>query len=418
MRGPWISLVAGAVVGIALLSMLTGGAAAQEVAVDVTVVNGSGAGVGGADINASWDGGATTATTLSGGVAVFEVPEGEDITISIDHPDYVRNRPYTIRNATVPEEESRLAVEIPVSLAGTATVTVEDSDGTVPEASVEFRDGVPIDRVTTGSDGVAETKRIEQGEYRVILRKPGYLRKSTRLTVDGDVSERIGIERGSATVQFNVTDDHFDPPQAVSGARIEVSDDSFTTRDTGLRSTDLEVNRQYEITISKAGYETVTDTLDIGESDQQYDVSIQRTPNLTMLSANDRVVVNESTRVTVTDEYEDPVAGATVSLNGEQVGETSDDGTADVRIPVEGEHEISATADGLDASVSVEGISPGAADDSAEESDDGETTEATDDEEQAEEPETEESADGDGPGFGVVVALVSLLSTALLLRRR
>lgn len=410
MRGYWGSLTTTVIVGIALLVALTGGAAAENIAVDVTVVDQAGDPVEGVELDASWDGGSTTVETLAGGGALFQVPEGEDITITVDHPDYVRNNPYKIRNATVPENETRRVVEIPVSLAGTATVTVEDADGPVEGATVELRDGVTVETVTTDANGVAETERVEQLEYRLIVSHPGYLRESKRIDIDGDVSERVEIERASVTVQFNVTDDHFDPPQAVENARIEIDGDSLTTRETGLRSTDLEVNREYDLNISKDGYDSVDDTLEVGESGMQFNVSIQRTPAVNVEVSSDRVVVEEPTRITATDEYGNPVAGGTVSLNNEEVGETDADGTADVRIPTEGEHKISVRGDGIVSSVTVEGIDPSATDDGTAAGDNETSDNGTD-------TADNETADDSGPGFGVLAAVVGLLSTIALGRR-
>lgn len=419
MRGSWVSLVVTLVVGTALLVALTGGAMAENVAVDVTVVDQEGDTVEGVELNASWDGGSTTAQTLAGGGALFQVPEGEDVTVTVDHPDYVRNHPYEITDATVPDNQSRLVVEVPVSLAGTAAVTVEDADGPVEGATVELRDGVTVESVTTDASGVAETERIEQQEYRLIVTNPGYLRQSESIDVDGDVRRTVEVERASVTVQFNVTDDYFDPSRPVENARIEIDGDSFTTRDTGLRSTDLEVNREYDVTITKEGYESVTDTLAVEESSLQFAVSIQKTPTVDVEAANERVVVGESTRITVTDEYGDPIDGGTVSLNNEEVGETDADGTADVQIPSAGEHEISVRAGGIVSAVTVEGVATatdgeeeeqvGEEDDSGSEAE----PEADDEDEQA----ADETPDDGGPGFGVLAAVLGLLSVIVLGRR-
>ncbi|MFB6360599.1 MAG: PGF-CTERM sorting domain-containing protein, partial [Halobacteriales archaeon] len=109
------------------------GLASADVTLTVTVKTAAGAPVSDAELTASWDGGSTTATTASNGKAFVDVPEGANVTIEVDHPNYVRNSPYTLTNA------SEQDVTVTVWEKASATVTVADSEGSVEGVRVVFR---------------------------------------------------------------------------------------------------------------------------------------------------------------------------------------------------------------------------------------------------------------------------------------
>lgn len=397
-----ISPLALAITAIALLTLFVGAGAAEEITVDVTVVDQDGDPIGDVELTATWEDGEATATTTSGGAALIEVPEGEDIEIETSHPDFVRNHVYEIENASVPEGESRLAIEIPMSEWGTAAITVEEDGEPVEDAIVRVRDILTVETLSTDASGLAVSDRLEQGEYTFEIEKPEYLTEEITLTVDGNVSETVAIERARVTATFNVTDDHFDPPRPLEGATVELEGASLTTDSDGERSTDLRVNRDYDVTVSKEGYDSVTQSISVDESDARFNLSIQRTPELNLTAANQRVVVDETTRVTVLDEYGQPVANVTVSVNGEELAETDADGEATVTIDQSGENELSATVGDLSSTVTVEGVG-----------DDGEPIETDDADE-----EIDDDPDEVGPGFGVGAVAIALLSLALLARHR
>jgi len=376
-----------------------GGVAADDVTVEVTVIDQNNNTVGNADLTATWDGGESTGTTTSGGLALLEVPEGADVEISVDHPAYVRNRPHTIENAAVSNGADRLAAEIRVSVAGTAEITVRDSGSPVEGARVyALEEGEFIIDQRTDADGTVTTDRIEQRLYNFTITNPEYLTEEATIDVDGDITETIQIERGSVNVDFEVTDDHFDPPRPVEGANIELERATLRTDEDGQRSTDLRVNRRYDVTISKDGYEEVEQQLRVRESDTSLNAVIQRTRALNFRADNQRVVIGETTRLYVTNEYSEAIESATITRDGEPIGETNSNGQLVVEIPSDGDHTFTASANARDTSVTIEGIEP------------SQQTQA--------EPTEDEGSDGVGPGFGVVAGLVALLSVALLSRRR
>jgi PGF-CTERM protein len=131
-------------------------------------------------------------------------------------------------------------------------------------------------------------------------------------------------------------------------------------------------------------------------------VTISRTPELSLTVANERVVVGETTRVTVENAYDEPVAGATVELDETTVGETNANGELAVLIETTGEQSIVATTDELTSETAVvEGFDVDAADET-----DGDTTDAGAGE-----------TSGSIPGFGVGVTALALLVVAGIAHR-
>lgn len=370
-----------------------GPAAAADVTLTVTVEDFAGTTVEGADLTATWDGGSTTETTSANGQAFVDVPEGADVTITVDHDRYMRNHPSTVEDARARD------VRIEVARQGEATVTVRDPDP-VEGASVRFlADGRTAVAVRTDDDGVATTGPIERGSYDVAVTKPGYLEERFTVGVRDDTERSVSIARGTVQVAFDVRDDHFEDPRSVENATIEIEPIgvSLVTLPDGRATTALPVNRNYEVTISKPGYEQSTRNLGVGEGDTTLVAEINRQEAVTLAAANRRVVVGESTRVTATDEYGTPIEDAAVSVDGTEVARTDADGEADVPIESAGNVTIRATRAGSAATVTVEGVQPGAT-----------TTAAGND---------TTTDGGTGPGFGPIVALVAVALAAGLLRR-
>jgi hypothetical protein len=329
------------------------GLASADVTLTVTVETAAGAPVSDAELTASWDGGSTTATTASNGKAFLDVPEGANVTIEVDHPNYVRNSPYTLTNAS--EED----VTVTVWEKASATVTVADSDGPVEGVRVVFRKAGEIVTVrTSDASGTVESGVIESGEYTLTFFEPGYLRKAVTIEIRGETTEEVTIERGSVTVEFQVLDDNFDPAKPIAEATIS-SDEigSVLTGPDGQRAVSVPVNTELTVTVEKSAYETVTETIVVRESNKQVNITTRRVPAVNIELSNERVVVGETVEVSVTDEYGEPVPEATVLLDGSEMGQTDASGT--LRIPIEtaGEHTVFVSFQGLSSErVTVTGI--------------------------------------------------------------
>ncbi|AKH96850.1 PEGA domain-containing protein [Halanaeroarchaeum sulfurireducens] len=324
----------------------------ETVTLTVSVASDDGTAVDAAILSASWENGSTTEETKSNGKAFVDVPAGANVSIAVSHPDYVRNHPYEVTDA------SERDVAITVAPTASAVVTVEDDEGTVDDARVVLdHDGhTVIDERTT--DGTVETGAIEAGSYDVRVSKPGYHTIEGDLAVSNETETTVEIERGTVGLTVNVTDDYFDPPRAVSGATVDVEGSgSVITQSDGTQRISVPVNTEMTVTVSKEGYDSVERTVTVEESDRTLDVDVDRTDALTVEAANERVVVGEQVRVTVTDEYEDPVTDAQVRTDGEAVARTNDDGIASVAIERGGDREIVVTKGGITSPpITVTGI--------------------------------------------------------------
>jgi len=394
-------VVAGAVGAPAAAGLTT--QSAEQVTLTVTVVDQSGNPLDDAELSATWDGGGpVNATTAGNGKAFLDVAEGADVTIRVDRSFYIRNRPYVVENASERE------VTIEMAQRGQATVVVRDSEGRVSDAIVRmFQDGRPVINARTGDDGTFTTPAIERDEYSLITFKEGYLRNKTTVTVDGDVRQSMTIEQSTVLATFRVRDDHFDPTQPLTGANVTVPGVAdVTTQSNGRVTVSVPVNDRYEIGITKPGYASVTRELEVEESAVSLNATIRRIPAINITTDNQRVVVGEPVRVTVTDEYGDPVANASVSVDGSTAGETNENGVVSVPIESAGSHTIGASSGDLTASATVEGVEPAPE----------ETPTATPTPSPV--PTTTAPSGALGPGFGPLAALVALLAVTLLARRR
>lgn len=396
-RARRFALLAAVILTLAAVGVAGVAAAQSQVTLTITVVDADGETVSDLDLTASWDGGDVTSTTEANGQALASVPAGANVSITVDDPTYVRNRPYEVVNATGED------VEVPVARSGTAVVEAVDDGDPVGQAIVRLRqDGDLVVNARADDDGRFVSDAIERDSYSLTVYKAGYARNRSDLTVDATVERTVSIEEASTELRVTVTDDHFDPPEAVREASVGVGDiGTVQTLSGGEASISVPVNDRYELAVTKDGYETTEASVRVQESPEQVNLTVQRTPSVNLTALNERVVVGESVRITVVDEYGDPIEGATVTRDGTQVGDTDAEGVLAVPIESAGVHEIGATEGTLTDTTTVEGVEPGGAED------------ATDTATRTVTPTAE-----NGPGFGAVSALVALLGTGLLARRR
>ena len=399
------------------LALALGGASAQDqTTLTVSVVDQDGDPVGGVDVEATWeatDGDEQTATgtTASNGKVFIDVEPGADVELDVDDDEYVRNRPLEVDDATESD------VELEVSQSGTVSVDVVDGrDRSQSDARVRIRDGGRlIDSGETDSTGRFDSDRLERDTYDITVVKPGYFEttRSVRVTDGTDVT--VTLDRGTVTVEVRVVDDHFDPPVTVEAGTVSAASETYSTEASvtdGEAALNVPVNDEYTIEASVDGYTGDPTSVEVDESMVETNVSVQRTPMLAVERTNERVVVGETTRMTVTNAYDEPVEGASIEVDGAAVGETDDDGEVDVPIDEAGERRVVATADGVTSDpVTIQGVEPGS--DGASE---GETSEDTTDGD-GETTDTDDSV----PGFGVtgaLLAVILLVAVATTRRRR
>lgn len=392
---------------ICSVAAVPGSVAAQDsTTLTVSVVTDDGSGVGGATIEATWDDGSTTETTASNGMAFVDVPEGADVELDAESDDYIRNVPVVVEDA---DEQD---VEIEVARKGSLTVETTGADGPVEGVRVRLiQGGTSVVDENTDAQGTFTTPIIEQGDYTLRLFKTGYYRNVTTVTVEEDSSVAFRMQRGEVDVRFEVVDDHFEEPRPLENAEVSVGNQgNQRTSNSGRVTFTVPVNNRYTVAATKDGYRTNETAAFVGTSEKTISLVVNRERSLTVVPANERMVVGETVAVTVHNAYNESVANATVLLDGEEVATTDEEGRARVPIESTGNNTISAEADGVTSEgVTVEGVSG--------ESDDDETPSPT---ETATDSPTGTSTDEgvDLPGFGPVVALVALLVVAGFAARR
>jgi PGF-CTERM protein len=393
-------------------AVAAGSVTQDQVTLTVSVVNQNGDAVGGTIVNATWDGGTTEETTASNGRAFVDVPQDADVQLQIEDDTYVRNFPVIVNDATNED------VEVTVAQQGTASIFVSDRNGALEDVVVQLqRAGRVVNEGQTNEAGVFTTRRLEQQSYALRLSKPGYLINETRLTVNAESQIRsVNMRSASVQVTFRVVDDHFDDPQPIQGAAVRVPDvGASNTTDDGRVGFILGVNTEHRITLSKDGYQTKTSRIQISEDEQTISLVTRREQSLNVAATNRQVVVGESTVVNVTNAYDEPIAGADVTLDDEAVGETDETGELRLTIPTAGNHTIQA----VDGSVQSDGTTVVGVQVATETPMPTSTPAATptDSSTTAENPPTTTTAVS-LPGFTPVVAVLGLLLTAFILRRR
>ena len=397
-------------VGVLVLSMVPAPAAGQDVVtLTITVETDGGQTVSGADLTATWDGGEVTGRTAANGKAFLDVPAGATVDIAVDHPDFIRNNPFTVDGAQTQD------VTVTVYERASTSFEVRDNDGLVDDASVTlFRHG----RVGFGQqteDGTIATGDIEAGTYLLAVEKPGYYSttREIELAPGENPTRNVTIERGTVTLHLNVTDPYFDPAKPIEGVTAAVSGvGSVQTQSNGNQQINVPVNTQLTVRFSKSGYQPVEQTIRTEEESMTLDAELSRTEKIDVTVLNDQVVVGQPAFLEVVDEYGDPVADATVILDGEEVATTDDDGRAQLTLESEGDHSIHVTKGGIDSGETVvTGVIASTSTEATTTTTTTTTTQTT--------TTTTETTTAPIPGFGPVVALLGIvLGLGVALRRR
>jgi hypothetical protein len=378
----------------------TGGVTAQEqTTATVTVVDQAGERVGDVDLRVVWNNGegSENVTTRANGQALVDVPAGATVQIRVTDEEYLRNSPAVFFGVDGGE------LEVEVSLPGTARVTATDSAGQVEGATARLSGQGTIRTADTGVGGLAVLGPVERGEYDLRVSEPGYLTNSTAVTLDGAVNRTITLREADRQLTVRVVDDKFDPPRTLSEATVEIEGvATLTTGSNGQRGTTVAVNTDYEMTATKDGYESVTRTVSVVESAESVTLAVQREEAISVAVTAQRVLLGETTELTVTDEYGQPVAGATVSVDGTERGQTDNQGTYDLTVDSAGNRTVTVSADGLLTSATIEGVEAAAP----------ETPTATATQTDTATPTETAAAGGGSPGFGVTAVLAALVALA------
>jgi len=378
--------------------------AQEETTMTISVTDENETPIPGATVTAQWEAGENyeagedSAETRSNGDVLLDVPTNATVELTAEHPEYVQNIPVRVED---PTEDATLEMREPGSVTFTVIDTEENSVDNV-RLRIRHRNSAIVDVVKTNQNGVVEVQELEQRPYTVDTIRPGYLTNTTQFEITTQTeAHRIQIESKNVEIEFSVIDSYLEEP--LEGATISMDDSpAGTTTSDGTQVSRRGVNDNYEITVEKDGYETRSREIRLGEEPTTVNMSLRRTPEISIDQLQTSVVTGQQTQVTITNAYGDPVSGATISVNGAEVAETNEQGVAMFQVNQTGDNEILAQSANLQDSATIRGI---------DESDDDETTNQTEDDESG-------GSDSLGSGFGALVAVVAIVGGALVLSRR
>ncbi|MDS0260739.1 PGF-CTERM sorting domain-containing protein [Haloarcula sp. S1CR25-12] len=380
----------------------------DRVTITATIVDQDGRAVGsGVGVTATWDGGSVSETTASSGQVLLDVPEGANVSIQVDDDRYIRNIPYTV------EDASTESVEVPVAQSATAEITVRNTDNATVEGARVFlyRGSEIVTNQRTGADGTVATGAIEAGAYQLGIQKAGYYTTRSRVAIAGQASLNRTIEEGEVLLTVSVADDTLEPPADLNASVRIPAVGTLQTGADGQTGTQVAVNTNYDLVVTADGYQEATRTVRVGESDTTVNVSTARVDEINV-DAQNQSIIDQPVRMDITDEYGEPVTGATVTSGGEQVGTTDDAGV--VRVTPESTGRVTYTIDDGDTTetVTIEVFAPNELQGTA-------TPAASPTPSATASPAAAETTAGDGPGFTplTVVAAVAALSLVAYRRR-
>ena len=307
----------------------------------------------GVTVIAEWGADSVSADTASNGMVLVDVPRGEQIEITINHPDYVRNFPYVIDNA----DQQR--IELDVSERSSLSVGVDTNSGPIADARVTLTmDDRTVASGNTSQEGIFSVETLEAGEYTLTAEKRTYYTINRTIEVDGETNINLNLNTGGVTTEFIIVDPHFSPPESVSGATVSISGiGDVQTLGDGRAVARIPINTEVPVTVTKPKYEDIKRTLMINESGQTRTYELTRRPQLNITTASDRIIAGESVSIEVTNAYEEPAPDVIITRNAESVGQTNENGELTVSIPNAESYSLIASQDSIESEpVSVRGV--------------------------------------------------------------
>jgi hypothetical protein len=404
-----IALLVAALVVTAPLIGIGAASATDDITLSVIVEDDDGNAVDDATVTATWDDDERTDETRSNGQVLIDVPADADVSVDVDHDDLVLNNPEEI--GTV---DDHTTVDVTLYPETDGEITVVENDTPVADATVSLTKDDDTRTAATGTtddDGVFTAESIETGSYDVAVEKAGYYDESATVDLRANDGTSVALESGTERVTFSVTDGYFEKPLETNVTILQdgVRDATLSTNADGERSVPLDVNTAYTAAIEKDGYDDGANDREftVGEDGAEVDYVVERTPALTLEASNERILVDETVGLEVTDEYDNPVADAEIVADDSTVATTADDGSATLTVETPGELELTAQNGSATSDVTtVTGVDPDAPNDS--------TTDAE------LEGENETDLEDSVPGFALgaaVAALAVVLSAAIVGRR-
>ncbi len=268
--------------------------------------------------NATIDINGSTLNTDSDGNANIQLENGTyDYTINAT--DYIEETgSVTINNAT----ETINAALSPVDEI-TATFNVTDEDGAAIESAEISINGTTI---TTDASGIASIA-LDDGTYEYTITANGYAPHTGEVTISGEDAEVNVTLTSVYELTFVVNNEAGDP---IEGAFVVIGENFFTTDANGQITVEA-LNGTYYYTVTKADYEMVSGEVTVDGADV--------TENVTL-----RLVY--FVYFTVNDEDDNPIEGATVTVEDSTLTTTAS-GETQIELP-NGTYQVSISKDGYE----------------------------------------------------------------------
>lgn len=308
---------------VALLFLLCG-AAVQATTLHITVKDSDdGSVIKGASIyiDGSYEG-----TTGSSGTYSYYHSDSDDFTLKVTKSNYdnwVEEIGGDDTSVTVRMTSDTLALK----------VTVYDADSFGPVSgiwvNVKGDDGTS-DSDRTDSSGLAEFDVTKDEDYTVTIDADGYASFSQDVSMSDEARSVQYWLYPTDRFAFKVLDADGDP---ISGATVTVGGTvKGTTGSEGTVATTLDTGESYLVKVTADGYQDYSQEMYIGENAVLTTINLVRSTSSVFLS--------------VFDASKSPVSGATVTLDGDEVGQTDSYGRYTFSSLVAGTHTITVTATG------------------------------------------------------------------------
>ena len=226
--------------------------------------------------------------------------------------------------------ETKKAAFTPVLLEEhtiTFVVTDIDSGSPVPGAIIDIDGG----EITTNNDGEATVELID-GTYSYTVTAVYYQDASGSVTVEGsDVTEEVEMEQELWNYSFIVSNTVTGEP--IEGAIIEVLDETATTDESGQASVLLPAGGGQDFYVEADGYEHASGTT----ASEPFFIA-----EVGMMPLSGEVLFN-----VYNEETEEPIQGAEIDLEDQDVLITDENGQAETTLYY-GDYSAEVSADGFD----------------------------------------------------------------------
>jgi hypothetical protein len=280
--------------------------------------------ISGAQVNISAENVTQTKLTDSNGIATFAVTGATIYSIDISAPNY-QSRSGTIDMGA---EDQDVQYKLLSGNSFSFVITDKDSGKAIPGAEVRLNS---VLAGKTDERGILITPITREKSYTIEIVKDGYKTYTESRTIStSDAVYYTSLSKAPIGAYIFVTDESRKP---VEGADVYVDGTlAGTTNEYGRMSSSTLVSGDYVVEVRKTGYSPQSSTITISSSNKDYSFTLP--------------LANAALTVTVQDNENKALSGASVLVDGTSAGSTDDSGQLVTSIPFNSGVNISVTKDG------------------------------------------------------------------------